>query len=234
MNAAEEHGSITDLDRCAKEQVQIIGTIQPHGQLFALSEPDLLVRQVSTNIATCLGRSPESVLDRSFEAVLGAQQFAAFRTQLLSGQERFAATVRLPVSDGVLEMECIAHRQDGVLIVELEPFQGAHSLGPLDLDGQILTPQLRMRAASDIPELSRVAASEVRRLSGFARVMIYRFEEEWNGEVIAESVDPSPVSYLGLRFPAGDIPPQVRQLFVLSAIRAIVDVEATPAPIVPS
>ena len=234
MIADEEHGSIPDLDRCANEQVHIIGHIQPHGLLFALSEPDLLVKQVSTNITTFLGRSPQSVLDRSFEAVLGAQQFEVFRTQLLRGPESHAATLRLPIKDGVLEVECIGYRQDGVLIVELEPTQGAHSLGPLDFDAHIRIPLLRLSAASDIQELSRVAASEVRRISGFARVMIYRFDKEWNGEVIAESVGPSPISYLGMRFPASDIPPQVRQLFLLNAIRAIGDVDATPAPFLPT
>jgi light-regulated signal transduction histidine kinase (bacteriophytochrome)/CheY-like chemotaxis protein len=227
-------GQGPDLDMCSKEQVHIIGHIQPHGLLFALSEPDLLVRQVSANVTTFLGMSPESVLDRSLEAALGAQPFAAFRTQLLCGQERFAATLRLQIRDGVMEMECLAHRQDGVLILELEPAQGAHSLGPLDFDAHIQIPLLRLMAASDIAELSRVAASEVRRLSGFARVMIYRFDKEWNGEVMAESVGPSPISYLGMHFPAGDIPPQVRQLFLLNATRAIGDVDAPPAPILPT
>ena len=210
------------------------GHVQPHGLLFALSEPDLLVRQVSTNITTFLGMSPESVLDRSFEAALGAQQFEVFRTQLLSGPERCATTLRLEIRDGVLEMGCIAHRQDGVLIVELEASQGAHSLGPLDIDAHIRIPLLRLMATSDIAELSRVAANEVRRLSGFARVMIYRFDKAWNGEVMAESVGSSPISYLGLRFPASDIPPQVRQLFLLNATRAIADVDAPPAPILPT
>jgi two-component system, chemotaxis family, sensor kinase Cph1 len=234
MIAVEGHGSIPDLDICSKEQVQIIGHIQPHGLLFALSEPDLLVRQVSTNITTFLGMSPESVLDRSFEAALGVQQFEVFRTQLLSGPERCATTLRLKIRDGVLEMECIAHRQDGVLIVELEASKGAHSLGPLDIDAHIRIPLLRLMAASDIAELFRVAANEVRRLSGFARVMIYRFDKAWNGEVMAESVGSSPISYLGLRFPASDIPPQVRQLFLLNATRAIADVDAQPAPILPT
>ena len=234
MIANKERGSIPDLDRCAKEQVHIIGHIQPHGLLFALSEPDLLVRQVSANIATLLGMSPEFVLGRSFEAALGAQPCELFRTQLLGGHERFATTIRLLVRDSVLEMECVGHRHDGVLIVELEPSQGSHSLGPLDFDAHIQIPMMRMGAASDIPDLSRVAASEVRRLSGFARVMVYRFDKEWNGEVIAESVGPSPNSYLGLRFPASDIPPQVRQLFLLNAIRAIGDVDARPVPILPT
>jgi light-regulated signal transduction histidine kinase (bacteriophytochrome) len=89
-----------------------------------------------------------------------------------------------------------------------------------------------MEAASNIVELSQIAAGEIRRLSGFNRVMVYRFDEEWNGEVIADDVIASPISYLGLRFPASDIPPQVRQLFLINPLRMIADVDATPVGIV--
>jgi light-regulated signal transduction histidine kinase (bacteriophytochrome) len=130
-------------------------------------------------------------------------------------------------------MHCSVHRQGGVLIVELEPPRGALSLAPLDIDEHIQIPPSRMRAASDIAELSRLAAIEIQKLSGFDRVMIYRFDDEWNGEAIAEVAGSSPVSYYGLRFPAGDIPPPVRQLFLINPVRAIVDIDAAPVPIIP-
>ena len=229
----QEHGSTVDLDRCAQEQVQIIGHIQPHGLLFSLSEPDLIVRQVSDNLSTLLGLSPESVLDRSFEIVLGSQVFKAFQAQLLGGSGLNSTLLRVPVRDSVVEVQCVAHRQDGGLIVELEPIEGAHSHDPFDFDAHILLPLTRMRDASDIPELSRVTACEVQRLSGFERVMVYRFDKDWNGEVISEVAGPSTISYFGMRFPAGDIPPQVRRLFLSNVIRAIVDIDAIPAPITP-
>jgi len=230
----EDQIPIPDLDMCAQEPVHIIGQIQPHGLLFALSEPDLIVRQVSANLSAFLGLPAESVLDHSFEIVLGAQLFEAYRAQIMSDAGLTAATFHIPRRGDAVEMQCTAHRQDGVLIVELEPTEGAHALSPLDFDAHIQQPLSRMRAASSILELARVAASEVRRLSGFDRVMVYRFDKDWNGEVIAEAVGPSPVSYFGLRFPAGDIPAQVRQLFLLNVLRAIVDIDAIPAPIIPA
>lgn len=233
MSAFSEVDS-NDLERCAQEQVQNIGQIQPHGLLFALSEPDLVVRQVSANVSALLGMSPKVVLDRSFEPVLGAEQFEAFRTQLRSGLEASAKRVRVPTAEGFREMQFTAHRCDAVLIVELERLDGADSFEPLDFDAHIQGPLSRMKAAPDLAELSRVAATEVRRLSGFERVMIYRFDQEWIGEVIAEALGSSLVSYFGLRFPAGDIPPQVRKLFQLNVIRAIADVDATPVPIIPA
>ncbi len=229
----EEKPQIVSHDRCAQEPVQIIGRIQSHGLLFALSEPDLIVRQSSGNVAALLGSPAEGILGRSFETVLRARQFEAFRSQALADAPFSALLVRFPAGADTLEMNCLAHRQDGVLIVEFELTGGAHSIAPLDIDAHIRIPLSRMETASDVLELSRMAADEIRRLSGFHRVMVYRFDDEWNGEVIAESAGPSPVSYLGLRFPAGDIPPQVRRLFLINPLRAIADVDSIPSPLIP-
>ena len=225
--------SMVDHARCSQEPVQLIGCIQPHGVLFALSESDLQVRQVSTNVTEILGVSPETVLGKSFQQVLGAQQFEGLRSQLLSGVSPATRLVKVPRSGGLLEMNCVTHRHDGVLITELELRAGAHSLGPLDIEDHIRIPLYRMEKAADTLELSRVVAGEIRRLSGFGRVMVYRFDEEWNGEVVAEVAGSSSVSYMGLRFPASDIPPQARQLFLVNTLRVIADVATPAVPIVP-
>lgn len=230
---------LPDLDQCAREPVHTIGQIQPHGVLLAISEPDLIVRHVSTNVLDLLGISPGVALGQSFEAVLGAEQFETFRSRLFGGDDAFTANpIRMRIGSRALDMECLAHRQDGVLIAELELLEGAYSLEPVNLDIHVRLPLSRMEVAADIADLSQVAATEIRRLSGFDRVMVYRFDEEWNGYVIAEDLSqaasPSLVSYLGLWFPASDIPPQARRLFLLNRLRTIVDVAATPAPIVPA
>jgi len=217
------------LDRCAQEQVQTIGSIQPHGVLFALSEPDFVVRHVSTNVSAFLGLSPELVLGQSFKGVLGSQQFEAFRSRVQSAELLNTSLVH----GNALEMHISVHRQDSVLIVEFERPQGAHSLDSIDIAEHFQTLLAQMDAVSDISELARSAATGIQELSGFERVMIYRFDEEWNGEVIAEVAGSSPVSYYGLRFPAGDIPPPVRQLFLINPVRAIVDIDAAPVPIIP-
>ena len=185
---AEPINPIPDLTGCALEPIQIIGHIQPHGLLFALSEPDLIIRQVSANVSTLLEMSPETLLGRSIESVLGAQQFETFRSQVLNNEPLSAKLLRIPANGCSVEMRCIAHRHDGVLIVELDLVNGTHSLEPLELDAHIRIPLGRMEQATDILELSRLAAEEIQRLSGFDRVMVYRFDEAWNGEVIAEAV----------------------------------------------
>jgi diguanylate cyclase (GGDEF)-like protein len=225
---------IPDLTECALEPIQIIGHIQPHGLLFALSEPDLIIRHVSVNVSTLLGMSPETLLGYSIEKVFGAEQFETFRSQILSIEPSSATLLFIPVNGLVTDMYSTFHRHDGVLIVELDLVRGTHSLEPLDLDAHIRNPLGRMEKATDMMELSGLAAEEIRRLSGFDRVMVYRFDEDWNGEVIAESVDAAlPVLYLSSRFPESDIPAQARQLFLMNLSRSIADVAATPVPIIP-
>jgi diguanylate cyclase (GGDEF)-like protein len=219
---------------CAQEPVQLIGRIQSHGLLFALSEPDLIVRHVSANVSAYLGIPPELVLGGTFEAILQAEQFEAFQYQVLSAEGLGATLVSLAVGNHTIVMDSIAHRQDGMLIVEMEPVEGAHSIHPLNIDDHVRGPLSRMETASDILELSGLAAREIQRLSGFDRVMVYRFDEEWNGEVIADEVSGSPISYLGLRFPASDIPPQVRQLLLINPVRMIADIDAMPVDVIPA
>jgi light-regulated signal transduction histidine kinase (bacteriophytochrome) len=91
----------------------------------------------------------------------------------------------------------------------------------------------RLQAAGDLAGFCRVAAEEMRALTGFDRVTVYRFDEGWNGRVFAESRRDDLPPLLGLHFPASDIPEPARRLYHLNPIRMIADVEAEPAPLVP-
>ncbi len=226
------NGGPSDLDRCAELPVRTIGHIQPHGLLFAVSEPELTVRHVSANVAALLGKPAEEVLGGSLKAVLGARQYEALRAQILNDEHLRASPLRMTMGPNALDMQLVAHRQDGLLIAELELLRGAYSLEPLKLDAHVRMPLTRLESACDIPDLARLAASEIRRLSCFDRVLVYRFDEGWNGEVIAEATGPLPVCYLGLRFPASDIPAQVRRLFLMNPLRTIANAGAEAVPIV--
>ncbi len=150
-----------------------------------------------------------------------------------------ANALRVSVGSRALGMNCVAHRHDGVRIVELELVHGAHTIDPAQLSANIQILFERMERSSDTLDHSSVAASEIQRLSSFDRVIIYQFDAEWNGEIIAEigevteSQEPPHISYLGLRFPATDIPAQARELFLANPLRANADVHSLPVPIHP-
>jgi two-component system, chemotaxis family, sensor kinase Cph1 len=69
----------------------------------------------------------------------------------------------------------------------------------------------RLSAAGTLEELTATLARDVRALTGFDRVMVYRFDPEWNGELVAEDRRADLEPFLGLRYPASDIPAQARR-----------------------
>jgi hypothetical protein len=96
-------------------------------------------------------------LGGSFEAILRSQQFESFQYQALSGEPMRPALLSLAVGSNTIAMHCFSHRHDGVLIVEMEPVDGVHSLHPLNIDSHVRGPLSRMEAASNILELSQIA-----------------------------------------------------------------------------
>jgi light-regulated signal transduction histidine kinase (bacteriophytochrome) len=218
-------------DPCALHLVHTIGTIQPHGLLFAVTAADLIVRRVSANVETFLGMPAAHVVGRSLELVFGRAQCNAFRVRLAAG-DLWPACLRLRLGPNALEMDCTARAQDDIVVVELELVEGGASSETLSLSARLQAALLRMEQATDLVTLVELAASETRRVSGFDRVMVYRFDDSWAGEVIAEAMAPDPVAYLGLHFPASDIPPQARRLFIMNRLRTIADVSAEAVPIV--
>jgi light-regulated signal transduction histidine kinase (bacteriophytochrome) len=127
----------------------------------------------------------------------------------------------------------LAHRHDGVLILEFEPIIEVESAYG-DLYPLIRTYLDELQNAKDIEHLCQLSVDEMIRITGFGRVKAYRFDSDGNGVVIAECVDDSHPSYLGLCFPASDIPAQARQLYCANRIRVIGDANYHPSVIVPA
>ena len=87
--------------------------------------------------------------------------------------------------------------------------------------------------AQTLPALAQAVAEQMRALTGFDRVWVYKFHEDWHGEIIAEARDAGIETWLGMHYPASDIPAQARALFLRHWLRMIVDLEFVPVPLVP-
>lgn len=136
----------------------------------------------------------------------------------------------LPLRPDATSFATVVHLHDGRIVVELErraerpeDFEAATPLQAQDAKS-------RLRAAVGLSEAATIKAAEIRRMTGFERVLVYRFDLEWNGEAIAEDrLESWPQSLLGLRFPASDIPARARALYTRSPARFAVDRDAVPA-----
>ncbi|MFC8190090.1 SpoIIE family protein phosphatase [Cellulomonas sp. NPDC057328] len=247
-----EHGSATprvaglaadvplDLDACAAEPIRIPGSVQPHGVLLAVTEPALEVRHVSRTVERLVGRAAEDVVGTDLGAVLGPEAAEAVRHHVRTfGDLRARNPLSLDVAgvDGPVTMDAILHRvavgAGTLLVVELEPAYGPRPFSFPNTYQAVRGAVEQLNGARSLEELYDVAAREVRALTGFDRVMVYRFDPEYNGEVVAEAKRDDLNAFLGLHYPASDIPPQARQLYETNWVRLIADVGYTPSPVVP-
>ncbi|HET7471006.1 MAG TPA: GAF domain-containing protein, partial [Gemmatimonadales bacterium] len=223
-----------DLSACDREPIHIPASIQPHGLLLVLEEPSLRVEQVSANVLALFGRSPAQVLGGGVDDLIGAAQAARIRAAVagadLEGQPLYVGTITVEAGS----FEAVAHRCQGLLILELEPTDSPDPVGFHHLYPLVRTFVGALPTTSSVEELSRLAAEEVRRVTGFDRVLVYRFDEGWNGQVVGESRSDRYPSLLDHWFPASDIPHQARELYRLNRWRLIVDADYQPAAVVPA
>lgn len=214
------------LAACADEPIRIPGAIQPHGVLLAVREPDLTVAVASANAADLFGREVDGV---GLADLLDEVDLAALREGLTGD---LAELDPLAVRVGGGHVDLVAHRADGLLVTEWEPVAGARQAGAA-WHHRLPRVLARMTATETLDQLTRVLADDVRELTGFDRVMVYRFDPEWNGEVVAEARREDLEPFLGLHFPASDIPAQARALYTTNWLRIIPDARYAPVPLQP-
>lgn len=221
------------LANCANEPIRSPGAIQPHGVLLTLDEPGLRIRQVSANVETLLGQCAEQVVEQPLDNLLGTEHTQSIR-QLLQLQHLLDAPPLYLELHG-RRFEALLHRHQDVLILELEHQLEQHQAPELkqrtDNLGRLLR---RLQTAKTLQELYAISVSEIQAMTGYDRVLIYRFEDEGHGQVIAEATRPTMEVFNGLFFPASDIPQQARELYRSNWLRIIPDADYQPVPLVPT
>ncbi len=216
-----------DLSNCEREQIQLAGSIQPHGALIVVREPEFVVVQASTNTAEFLNLSGE-IIGRRLED-FGGNLVSRIQPVLKDSLRTIPVAVRCTASDPATEFDVLLHRPPGEgLVIEFE-----RSSQPIDLSGAIGTALKTIISASSLRTLCEETASIFKELTGYDRVMVYRFDDEGHGEVFSERREPHLEAYLGNRYPASDIPQIARKLYERNRVRVLVDVEYEPVPILP-
>jgi two-component system, chemotaxis family, sensor kinase Cph1 len=240
-------GTPVDLSNCEREPIHVPGSIQPRGVLLAVTEPDLVVEQVSENLADLVGADAADALGRRLPDVLGvAAAGAVARSASAFGdlRERNPVEVTLDVEGSPVPVDALLHRtvigpdDDGtppatMLVVELEPAHGPRPFSFPNTYQAVRGTVADLNRATSLQELYDTTAQAVRELTGFDRVMVYRYDADYNGQVVAEAKAPELNSWLGLHYPASDIPAQARALYEKNWIRLISDVDYRPVPLRP-
>ncbi|HYW18608.1 MAG TPA: ATP-binding protein [Nodularia sp. (in: cyanobacteria)] len=225
-----------DISSCNKEQIHIPGSIQPHGVLFALKEPDLTILQVSNNTFNLLGLQPEELLNQNLSTFLELDQTNLLKDSLNQDDLLIVNPIELKIQldNKPIYFDAILHRSDGTLILELEPTTLEKSNAVFKFYHLVKIAMTKLQSASSLAEMCQIIVKEVQQITGFDRVMLYRFDENWHGRVIAEQKPEYLTPYLGLHYPASDIPTQARKLYSKNWLRLIPNLHYQPAAIVPT
>jgi two-component system, chemotaxis family, sensor kinase Cph1 len=223
------------LTNCDREPIHISNAIQAHGVLLTFSETDLIISQVSQNSQVFLGKKPADLLGKLLSVLLQPEQIIIIR-DCLNGEFESVNPLSfvLSVNGESQTFTGIVHRTDGVVMLELEPVISPQTVSFFDFYKFVKSPIDRIQSTQNLTELSQQAVTEIRSLTGFDRVMLYRFAPDGSGHVIAENKSEDCESFLGLHYPATDIPKQAKELYRLNLLRIIPDAQYAPVLLEPT
>ncbi len=223
-----------DLTNCERELIQFAGSVQPHGMLLALREPQLEIIQLSANALAMLGRDAQSLLGYSLQRLEGNISCVVSQIAASTGLAEPAPLVCHCIVRGeAVEFEGTVHRLAGrALIVEIEPIAGdaaSAEIETVSLPSTKLVEHMnqsieRFSDASTIGTLCDSVVRRIRDMVGYDRVMVYKFDPDGHGKIISEARNPRLDSLLGHHYPATDIPQIARELYVRNRLRVLVNV----------
>jgi two-component system, chemotaxis family, sensor kinase Cph1 len=223
-----------DLTNCDREPIHIPGAIQPHGVLLVLEASTMKIIQVSNNTKELIDRQPQDLLNKPLSDLLDSKQINSIR-KCLTGDFENINPLRISIkSQGKpLQFDGIIHKSDRLMLLELERKTSKSKTDFFDFYKKVKVAIGKIQMASTLEEMSQVVVEEIRKITGFDRVMIYQFDSEEAGKVIAEDKLDRVEPYLNLHFPSTDIPKSSRQLYTLNWLRLIPNADYQPAILIP-
>ncbi|WP_413666732.1 GAF domain-containing protein [Mucilaginibacter sp. Mucisp86] len=219
-----------DSEFCGSLPLNYINVIQSYGYLLVLDQVSFHILQLSENCT--------DLFQEDFHEITGKElgKFADVE-QLKDLQRRFAGRskekIPLTLSISGRRLLALAHFKDALIILEIEGADQPVERSFTNVYEEVKYAMAAIEAAETIEDASRTAVHELRKITGFDGVMMYRFDEDWNGTVIAEEKEGDLEHYLGHTFPASDVPKQARELYLKNSYRLIPDREYLPVRLYP-
>ena len=221
-----------DSEFCGSLPIHLTNLIQPYGVLLVVDKENLNVIQASENTDAIFSKPVREVVNTPLESLIGKKDLSSLREKL---SDDFNNKIPGVWEIGGSRYVVLVHRSPKYLLVEID--MRPHEARPEDefvkVYQELKYAMTAIEGADTLERACRLAASELKRISGFDKVMVYQFDPEWNGYVIAESGEPDMESYFQFTFPASDIPQQARQLYLKNPYRFIPDRNYQPVKIYP-
>lgn len=223
-----------DLSQFDREPIHLYDYIQPHGLLLALAEPQLTILQVSNNTYEWFGVPPEQMLGKPLQDFFSPSQIQKIQKIIDNDDFGCLNMVKLKLPKQKTIINGIVHRsQNEFILLELEQAQLCREKNLLEFYHLVKISANKLQKTSSFSQMCELLVKEVRKITGFDRVMLYKYDRDWHGHVIAEDKRSDLEAFLGLHYPAADTQPP-RELFTLNWVRVIPDMNAEPVKIIPS
>lgn len=221
-----------DLSNCDQEPLHLIRLLQNHACMLACERSTFKIIQASVNTEEFLGVPHPVIIGKTLYEVIPSSTVKRIQAAIFSNAVASANPIVLTVGEKNVVYNLVFHlnKQD-LVIIELEPRLDYVSDSGFLL--QVDEAVQHVQATQSVHDLLPVVAHQIRRLTDYDRVMIYQFDQDYNGEVVAEAKRDDIEPFFGLHYPASDIPRQARELYLLNQIRIIVDTESQPVAVKP-
>ena len=223
-----------DSEFCGSIPLHLINLTQPHGILLVLDK-DLRIKQISENAADHLKIPAEEFLEKALSEYIKTNHYDDLLDKLQNRSQREKIPFTLTFNLGEVEKKFAAliHPEPEYYLIELEESVNTKGRTITEFFQQIKYATSRLKQADSIESIARIAAEEFKRFSNFDKVLVYQFDKQWNGTVIGQAKEDDMSDFMGLRFPASDIPKQARDLYFKNPYRLIPTRDYTPVRLLP-
>lgn len=225
---------------CGRVPLHQTNMVQPHGILMIVDKQSGKILQVSENVEALLGKPAPQVVQTHLSDYISTDQYKNLQNRFegsLRGKLPFTMTFvngQANVNGQAKDFIALVQTLEEYLLVEIEKEaleEAPHSF--INVYGELKFILSAIDATTTIEEAARIVGKELKRISGFDKVMVYKFDEGWNGTVLAEEAEEGMDAYLGLKFPASDIPKGAREMYRKTPYRLIPDRDYQPVRLYP-
>jgi two-component system, chemotaxis family, sensor kinase Cph1 len=216
------------ITNCVDEPIHIPGSIQPYGFLLGVEKEGFKIVYCSENCEDFLELTVPNILGKRLSNFFSAPELVDFNIYFSKHETALARPFVFTIKGK--SYNTTAHQSKAYIVLEFEPFSNELLELP-DLYIHAKRFAYNTERVDNMKSLCQDVAEQTRAIIGFDRVMIYRFDAEYNGEVFAESKNANIEPLLGLHYPHTDIPAQARELYILNHVRMLVDAHYTPVPL---
>ncbi|MBE9599389.1 GAF domain-containing protein [Pedobacter sp. MC2016-24] len=223
-----------DSEFCGSIPIHHINRIQDHGYLVVLDLQNFTMIQVSENCSELLNLELKDCIGKPFANFCSKPDFEKLQhIAAKKPKDKVHLTLFINKNGVQLSVLCLLHFVDDLVIIEIEQHTKGTDRTFFDVFQEVKQFTSLLDHAHNLAEVAEVTVHELRRISGFDGVLMYQFDENWNGTVIAEEKDHRLEAYLGQTFPASDIPKQARQLYLKNPYRLIPNRDYIPVALYP-